>query len=81
MSSFSFAELPQSPLRYRPEQAPPAKPAGWEWRPNLYRNDVDGEYYDYVLVRGAPGLLAREQRGPRFHLIASDGAWQLWAKD
>ena len=31
VASFSFAELPQSPLRYRPERAPPPHPAGWEW--------------------------------------------------
>ena len=50
VASFSFAELPQSPLRYRPENAPPPHPAGWEWHAGLFRNDVDGVYYDYVLA-------------------------------
>src|SRR5207302_932235 len=50
LASFSFAELPQSPLRYRPENAPPPHPAGWEWHANAFRNDLDGYYYDYILV-------------------------------
>ncbi|HEY4731306.1 MAG TPA: hypothetical protein VIH41_09270 [Myxococcales bacterium] len=81
VASFSFAELPQSPLRYRPENAPPPHPAGWEWHPNTFRNDVDGYYYDYVLVHGWVDPFARPQAGPRWSLRAREGRWALYEKD
>jgi hypothetical protein len=79
VASFSFAELPQSPLRYRPESAPPLKPPHWEWEPWTYRNDSDGPYYDYVLVRGAPHLF-QPGRGPAWFVRARAGAWTLFEK-
>jgi hypothetical protein len=81
VASFSFAELPQSPLRYRPENAPPPHPAGWEWHANTFRNDVDGYYYDYVLVHGFVDPFARPQPGPRWTLRAREGRWALYEKD
>jgi hypothetical protein len=81
VASFSFAELPQSPLRYRPENAPPPHPAGWEWHANSFRNDVDGYYYDYVLVHGWVDPFARPQPGPRWNLRAREGRWALYEKD
>ncbi len=80
LASFSFAELPQSPLRYRPETAPPHKPPHWEWEPWRFRNDVDGLYYDYVLVRGYPDAFMRPMSGPAWHVAARSGAWTLYAK-
>ena len=80
LTSFSFAELPQSPLRYRPESAPPAKPQSWEWHPDVYRNDIDGYYYDYVLIRGPGRIFDRPMPGPQWHLIDQSGLWQLWGK-
>jgi hypothetical protein len=81
VASFSFAELPQSPLRYRPETAPPAHPAGWEWHANAYRNDVDGRYYDYVLVHGMYDPFAMHPPGPAFRLLVRRGRWALYGKD
>jgi hypothetical protein len=80
VSSFSFAELPQSPLRYRPETAPPQHPPGWEWHPNLYRNDIDGRYYDYVLVHGQVDPFASHPPGPTFRLVIRRGTWALYEK-
>ncbi len=80
VASFSFAELPQSPLRYRPETAPPPHPAGWEWHAYSFRNDVDGLYYDYVLVHGIIDPFARPQPGPRWTLRAREGRWALYEK-
>jgi hypothetical protein len=80
LSSFSFAELPQSPLRYRPERAPPPKPAHWEWEPWRFRNDVDGRYYDYLLVRGRGDPFARAGPGPAWHVAAREGPWTLYEK-
>jgi hypothetical protein len=81
VASFSFAELPQSPLRYRPESAPPPHPPGWEWHPNAFRNDFDGDYYDYVLVHGQVNPFARPQAGPRWSLRAHEGKWALYEKE
>lgn len=80
VASFSFAELPQSPLRYRPESAPPPHPAGWEWHAGMVRNDYDGPYYDYVLVHGRVDPFARPQPGPRWQLLAREGSWSLYEK-
>jgi hypothetical protein len=79
VASFSFAELPQSPLRYRPGNAPPVKPPHWEWEPWTFRNDSDGVYYDYVLVHGAAHLF-QPGGGPAWHVRARSGAWTLFAK-
>jgi hypothetical protein len=81
VASFSFAELPQSPLRYRPGRGPPQKPPHWEWEPQSYRNATDGPYYDYVLVHGradAGRLLAAP--GPRWWLSAAAGRWSLYER-
>jgi hypothetical protein len=80
VASFSFAELPQSPLRYRPERAPPPHPAGWEWHAGLFRNDVDGAYYDYVLVRATFEPPQLHQGGPRWRPLAQQGNWALYEK-
>ncbi|HUJ24830.1 MAG TPA: hypothetical protein VLW85_02350 [Myxococcales bacterium] len=80
VASFSFAELPQSPLRYKPENAPPPHPAGWEWHAGMVRNDYDGYYYDYVLVHGRVDPFARPQPGPRWRLLDREGTWSLYEK-
>jgi len=80
VASFSFAELPQSPLRYRPEIAPPRKPPHWEWEPWRFRNDVDGLYYDYILVRGFTDPFTRPGPGPTWRILSRSGPWTLYAK-
>ncbi|MGZ6143217.1 MAG: hypothetical protein ACXWLM_07750, partial [Myxococcales bacterium] len=80
VASFSFAELPQSPLRYHPENAPPVHPAGWEWHANLFRNDVDGLYYDYVLVHGHVDPFARNPAGPQWRILSREQDWTLFEK-
>jgi len=80
VASFSFAELPQSPLRYRPEIAPPRKPPHWEWEPWRFRNDVDGFYYDYILVRGFTDPFARAGPGPTWRILSRSGPWTLYTK-
>jgi len=82
VAAFSFAELPQSPLRYRPEEEPPRKPARWEWGTwRYFDNRVDGPYYDYVLVHGLVDPFAQHPAGPAWHVIASQGSWALYAKE
>lgn len=76
----SFADLPQSPIRYRPEVAPPPRATNWEWDPNTFRNELDGEYYDYVLVRGNLDPFAANPPGPTWRLAAREGRWALFEK-
>jgi hypothetical protein len=81
IAAFSFAELPQSPLRYRPETEPPRHPVHWEWEPWRFDRVVDGNYYDYVLIRGNADPFARPGPGPRYRRIAQEGLWALYAKE
>ena len=82
VASFSFAELPQSPLRYIPGMGPPPKPAGWEWHALDYNNAREGPYYDYWLVHGYVDPLARLNlaTGPKWKLKVRDGEWALYEK-
>jgi hypothetical protein len=51
VATFSFADLPQSPFRYRDDgPRPPRLRKGWEWEPLLREADPNHAYYDYVLV-------------------------------
>jgi hypothetical protein len=81
IAEYSFANLPQSPFRYRPEVAPPLRPESWEWDPTTFRNDVDGAYYDYVLVRGTVDPFAGTPAGPEWRLAAREGLWALYEKE
>lgn len=81
IASFSFAELPHWPVRYRPEAAPPKKPVVfWDFAPCAYRNTVDGPAYDYVLVRGEEAAFARGLPGPRFRLIGGGRDLRLYER-
>jgi hypothetical protein len=80
VAEYSFARLPQSPLRYRPESAPPSKPAYTEWLPYSFLNSREGPYYDYVLVRGTVNPFARNPAGPVWRLVASEGHWALFER-
>lgn len=82
VASFSFAELPHWPVQYRPEEAPPAKKiVFWDWSPCLYRNSVDGPYYDFVLSRGDVDPFASDPPGPRWRAIGGASEWRLWARE
>lgn len=52
VATFSFADFPQSPFRYREDgPRPPRLRPRWEWESSLSTADPDMNYYDYVLVR------------------------------
>ena len=80
VAAFSFAELPQSPLRYRAQSAPPVKPPHWEWEPWQFSNATDGRYYDYILVRGG-GRPVPPGSDPSWYVRARSGPWTLYAKE
>jgi len=78
---FSFADFPQSPFRFREDVRPPRVPPRWEWQPERVRPASDLAFYDYALVRGGPGAIARHgsgfglrYRGPRWSVFARDAA-------
>jgi hypothetical protein len=48
---FTFADFPQSPMRFLPQDRPPTVPPRWEWTPERVR-PADLRWDDYVLVRG-----------------------------
>jgi len=81
IAEWSFAQLPQSPIRYRPEVAPPARLPSWEWDPNSFRNEIDGAYFDYVLVRGNVDPFSTKPHGPVWHVAAREGLWALYEKE
>jgi hypothetical protein len=59
---FSFADFPQSPFRFREDHRPARVPPRWEWKPERVRpSELD--FYDYALVRGAPGAIGRPGSG------------------
>jgi hypothetical protein len=74
VSFFSFADFPQSPIRFRPENRPPRVRPRWEWAPELVR-DRDLAWFEYVITRGGPGRLASSR-----HFVAAGrfGAYQLF---
>ena len=71
---FTFADFPQSPIRFREDERPPPVPPRWEWEPQRVGPGGLG-WYEYVLARGGPGRIARAPgveplfRGPR---------WSVW---
>jgi hypothetical protein len=81
IASFSFAELPHWPLRYTDQARPPNPRARFmEWKPCLFRNSIDGPYYDYVLTRGGLDPFVSGPPGPRWSAIGNALDWKLYKK-
>ena len=70
----TFADFPQSPIRFRDDDRPPPVPPRWEWEPQRVAPEQLA-WYEYALIRGGPGRLARANgvepvfRGP---------VWSVW---
>ncbi|MBK8996718.1 MAG: hypothetical protein IPM35_13365 [Myxococcales bacterium] len=76
--SFSFAEYPQSPFSFKPNNRPPELPRRWEWSPAFVRPVPDLGWYDFVIARGDPGTLRLYAEAFELH---HDGArWQVWKR-
>lgn len=73
---FSFAEFPQSPITFRPENRPPQVRPRWEWLPRTVNPRRDLGYYDYVLVRGGPGQIERQRRS--FEEVFRSPHWRVY---
>lgn len=79
VAMFSFADFPQSPIAFRPESRPPAVPPRWEWLPRQVFPRRDLMFYDYVLVRGGPGLIAHQTRA--FAEVFRNGLWRVYRRN
>jgi hypothetical protein len=75
---FSFADFPQSPFHFREDSRPPRVPPRWEWLPERVR-PRDLTFYDYALVRGGPGAIARARSG--FAAIYRGSSWSVWRRE
>ena len=71
---FTFADFPQSPIRFREDERPPPVPPRWEWEPQRVRLDQLG-WYEYVLARGGPGPIARS---PGVEPVYRGARWSVW---
>lgn len=83
LAAYSFAELPKSPIRYRPGFEPPAFPPRFEWTPEAFEAARYGKYFDYFLVRTLPGVAAPPfpaGEAGAFRLVFDGPRWKLYAK-
>jgi hypothetical protein len=82
VASFSFSELPHWSVQYRPSSSPPKQAIlSWGMRPCLYRNARDGEYFDFVLVRGALDPFKNHPPGPSWKVRGRTAKYTLYEKD
>jgi hypothetical protein len=81
VAAYSFSEMHHWPVAYRAGQGPPRKPRPfWAAAPCLYRNAVDGSYFDFVLVRGSGQPFRDRPPGPVFRPVRRSGSMTLWQK-
>lgn len=79
VATFSFADFPQSPFRYREgAHRPPRLPPRWEWGANLDVADPSRDFYDYVLVRrGGHDPVAGDGR---YRSVYDGRLWRLYER-
>jgi hypothetical protein len=75
---YSFVATDQSPVDFRPEDEPPPVVNGFEWMPEKVDPARDLSWYDYVLVRGGPGLIGTQSDA--FQLIYGDPRWRVFKR-
>jgi hypothetical protein len=75
---YSFVSTDQSPVDFRDDDGPPALVEGFEWAPEAVDPARDLGWFDYVLVRGGPGLI--ETQTAAFQMIYSDSQWRVFKR-
>jgi hypothetical protein len=75
---YSFAVTDQSPVDFKPGYGPPPVVEGFEWTPEAVDPARDLRWYDYVLVRGGPGLIASQ--ADAFQMIYGDPRWRVFKR-
>ena len=71
---FTFADFPQSPIRFRDDDRPPPVPPRWEWEPQRVTVEQLG-WYEFALMRGGPGRLGR---APGVEPVFRGPVWSVW---
>ena len=71
---FTFADFPQSPIRFREDERPPTVPPRWEWEPQRVQ-PAQLQWYEYVLARGGPGRIAH---APGVEPVFRGPHWSVW---
>jgi len=72
---YNFAEVPWTPIRFRPDAPLVPEPADWFFRPEIFDSRRHASDTDYVLTRGEP-----RSPGPPFRLVERAGPWALYAR-
>lgn len=84
LAAWGFVELPKSPVIYREGAAPEPFPPRFEWTPERFNWNTWGNYFDYFLVRVAPGSPPPRvipSAGPIAPRLVFEGArWRLYAR-
>jgi len=81
LAAFSFSELPHWPLRFRPGAGPPLRRERfWDHDPCGFRNALEGDHYDHVLVHGAVDPFAGGPPGPVWRKAVETATFTLWDK-
>lgn len=86
VADFSFANFPQSPIRFNERTAPPQLPLRWEWTPDRLRHPRYppgvADYYDYYLVRGDWGARSPfgAHLGAGVREVKAAGRWRLFER-
>lgn len=75
---FSFADFPQSPLRFREDRRPPRVWPRWEWTPERVDTDAQLAWYHYALVRGGPGPIG--MAGGTWQRVGDYGPWHVFRR-
>ena len=79
VATFSFADFPQSPFRFRDDgPRPPRLRPRWEWEADLDAADPEHRYYDYVLCRRGHEQPARDP--DRYERIFDGRDWVLFRR-
>jgi hypothetical protein len=80
LAAFSFASLPHWSVHYRKDIAMPAHKPFWVFTPCAFRNAIDGEFFDTIIVRGALDPFATKPAGPVYERIASSTPYTVYRK-
>lgn len=79
VATFSFADFPQSPFRFRDDgPRPPRLRPRWEWEADLDAADPEHRYYDYVLCRRGHEQPARDP--DRYERVFDGRDWVLFRR-
>lgn len=75
---FTFADFAQSPFSFRGDDRPPRVAPRWEWLPQRVNPAADLGWYDYVLVRGRPGRIAKQRK--HYRPVHRSERWSVWER-